>query len=173
VTAAPGEEIVDLIDERDEVIGRATRSRVRSEVLLHREVAAMVRNRRGELYVHRRTQTKDIHPGLYDMFVAGVVSSGEGYREAIRRELSEELAIRASDPGLLFMHRYHGSDNNFRAAIFEVEWNGPIRQQPEEIAWGAFVSGPRMRTLLERWTFVPDGLEVYARYLEQCAPRSP
>src|SRR5439155_22041790 len=80
------QEIVDLVDEGDGVIGRAPRYEVRQRNLLHREVAAIVRNGRGEIYVHRRTDTKDLVPGMYDMFVAGMVTSGESYEEAIRRE---------------------------------------------------------------------------------------
>lgn len=87
--AVAAEEIVDLVDENDRVIGRAPRREVRARNLLHREVAAIVRNPRGEIYVHRRTGTKDVFPGMHDMFIAGVVTSGESYEDSIKRELSE------------------------------------------------------------------------------------
>jgi len=170
---ASAEEVVDLIDEEDRVIGRARRRQVRAQNLLHREVAALVRNRRGEVYVHRRTATKDIYPSLYDMFVAGVVTSGEAYEEAIRRELNEELGIDRAEPALLFMHRYDRPDNNFLAAIFEVRWEGPVHPQPEEIAWGEFVPERRLTALIGEQAFVPDGLEVFRRYLEARTSKGP
>src|SRR6266542_5461370 len=99
------EEMVDLVDEDDRVVGVAPRSEVRARNLLHREVAAICRNSAGAIYVHRRTDTKDVFPGLYDMWVAGVVSSGETYAQAVRRELEEELGI-TGEPAFLFKHRY-------------------------------------------------------------------
>ncbi len=111
LTAA--EEIVDLVDEDDNVIGRAPRREVRARNLLHREVGAIVRNRRGEIYVHRRVDTKNVFPGMYDMFVAGIVTSGESYDGAIRRELAEELGIEGVEPAFLFKSRYRDADINW------------------------------------------------------------
>ena len=49
--------------------------------------------------------------------------------------------------------------------MFEVVWDGPIRHQPEEVAWGAYLGEGELLAKLERWPFVPDGLEIYRRYL--------
>ena len=61
------QEYLDLVDENDNVIGKAPRSEVRARNLLHRGVGILVFNSRGELYVHKRTETKDIFPGMYDL----------------------------------------------------------------------------------------------------------
>ena len=165
----PIEEMVDLVDEDDRVVGVAPRSEVRSKNLLHREVAAICRNRAGAIYVHRRTETKDVFPGMYDMWVAGVVSSGETFGEAIRRELEEELGIAGAEPVFLFKHRYRDRKLNWWTEAFEVRWDGPIRHQPEEVAWGAYLSEPELVAKLDEWPFVPDGVEVFRRYLRERA----
>jgi isopentenyldiphosphate isomerase len=164
--ADPGGELVDLVDERDRVVGRATRREVRRRKLLHRGTAVLCRNPAGEVYVHRRTDTKDVFPGRYDMFVGGVVTAGEGYEAAAARELAEELGVAAVELRFLFKHRYTGADNPSWSAAFEVVWDGPVRPQPTEIAWGAFLPLPELAARLARWPFVPDSLEMFARWLE-------
>ena len=87
------EEWVDLVDEEDSVIGRVTRKQMRAQNLWHRTIGVMCLDSRGRIYVHRRTDHKDVYPGLYDMFVGGVVSAGESYDETALREIGEELGI--------------------------------------------------------------------------------
>jgi isopentenyldiphosphate isomerase len=166
---SPTEEIVDLVDEEDEVIGHAPRREVRAGNLLHREVAAIVRNAQGEIYVHRRTESKDVFPGMYDMFVAGVVKSGESYEDAVRRELGEELGIEGVEPAFLFKSRYADWDINWWTCGYEVVWDGPIRHQEEEIAWGGFLTEADLLAKLDVWPFVPDGLVAFRRYLDERA----
>jgi len=160
-------EVVDVVDEEDRVVGRALRRDVRNRNLLHREVAAIVRNRKGDIYVHRRTNTKDVFPGMYDMFVAGIVGSEESYDHAIRRELAEELGVDGAQPTFLFKARYEDADINWWTCAYEVVWDGPIRLQEEEIAWGGFMGEADLVAKLHEWPFVPDGLKVFRRYLEE------
>jgi isopentenyldiphosphate isomerase len=119
----------------------------------------------GEIYVHRRAETKDVFPGMYDMFVAGVVTSGESYDDAVRRELAEELGVQGVEPAFLLKSRYHDADINWWACCYEVIWDGPIRHQEEEIAWGRFMSETELTAQLDRLPFVPDGLVAFRRYL--------
>src|SRR4051812_32230641 len=66
------EELGQLVDEHDRVAGAAPRSEIRARGLLHRGVAILCRNPAGEVYVHRRTTSKDVFPGLYDMWAGGM-----------------------------------------------------------------------------------------------------
>jgi isopentenyldiphosphate isomerase len=157
------EEIVDLIDTRNEVIGKETRREVRSRNLLHRGVGILCWNSRGEIYVHRRTATKDIFPSLHDMFVGGMVTSGETFLDAARREIEEELGIQGPEPRLLFHHLYLGPRNRAWVAVHEVTWDGPIRHQESEVAWGSYLSVRDLHARMSEWVFVPDGLEIFER----------
>lgn len=161
----PGE-AGDLVDEQDRVVGVSSRATIRKDKLLHRGVAVLCRNSKDEIYVHRRTLSKDVFPGMYDMFVAGLVASGESYELTARRELAEELGIVGPDPTFLFKYRYRGRDNPAWFAVFEVRWDGPLRPQPEEIAWGAFMPEADLLQRLSEWKFVPDGLEAFRLYLD-------
>lgn len=157
----PSEELVDLIDRRGRVIGWAKRGEIRRRNLLHRGVGVLCRNPRGEIYVHRRTETKDVFPGMYDMFVGGVVLRGEGYVEAARREVAEELGIDAAEPLWIFDHLYLGERNRSLVAVYDVVWEGEIRHQEEEISWGTYLPFEELEAKLSQWPFVPDGLEIF------------
>ena len=162
----PAEEIVDLVDEENRVIGSTTRREVRARNLLHRGVGILCRNSSGEIYVHRRTTTKDIFPGMYDMLVGGVVGASESYEAAATREIAEELGIEGPEPELLFLHLYQGPHNRSWVAVYEVTWDGPIHHQESEVAWGNYMTEKDLMRKLEDWDWVPDGLEIFQRYLQ-------
>jgi isopentenyldiphosphate isomerase len=164
--ADPGGELVDLVDEINRVVGQALRREVRSRNLLHRGVAILCRNRSGRVHVHKRTVTKDVFPGMYDMFVGGVVLSGESYPVAARREIDEELGITGVEPEFLFAHLYLGDRNRSWIYVYQVEWDGPIRLQAEEVMWGDWVDREKLATMTLELQFVPDGLDVYSHLKE-------
>ena len=74
----PGDELLDVVDELDRVVGQATRREVRAGKLLHRFSSVLCRDPAGRLYVHRRTDDKDVYPGMYDMTAGGVLAARYG-----------------------------------------------------------------------------------------------
>ena len=119
----PGEELVDVVDDGNEVVGVAARRTVRDENLLHRCTYVFVLNAAGELYIHRRTDTKDVYPGFYDVGAGGVNAAGESYEECARRELEEELGVSA-EPVFRFLHRYEGPSGRVWGGAFDVGVRG-------------------------------------------------
>jgi 8-oxo-dGTP pyrophosphatase MutT (NUDIX family) len=87
------EEQVALYDESGRPCGVAPRSRVRAENLRHGATGIVVRDPLGRFYVHRRTDTKDVYPGLYDLCAGGVLQAGEEPLPSALRELAEELGV--------------------------------------------------------------------------------
>lgn len=93
-----GDERLDLVNAKDEIVGSKLRSEIYREGLRNfRVVNAFVQNRRGELWIPRRARTKVLSPNALDCSVAGHVRSGESYVEAFRRELWEELRIQPDE----------------------------------------------------------------------------
>ena len=88
------EEIFDICDEQDRVIGQAPRSEVHAQGLLHRAVHIWVIRSNGELLVQIRTATKDQYPNCITSAASGHVDAGEDYDVAAKRELWEELQLR-------------------------------------------------------------------------------
>jgi isopentenyldiphosphate isomerase len=163
----PGDELVDVIDDDDRVVYVVPRRRVRAENLLHRSTSIFVRRSTGEHYVHRRTAMKDVYPGLYDVVVGGVPAASETYDEAAVREMAEEVGVAGPAPTFLFMHRYEGPTDRCLTAVYEVEWDGEILPQQDEIAWGDFVTRNELEAMLAEHGFCPDSLEIYGRWRER------
>lgn len=159
------EVIVDVVDLDNNIVGSAPRSVVRGQNLLHRGVGILVKNSRGEVYVHRRTATKDVFPSLYDMFVGGVVDQGETYLAAALREVHEELGVETTELEHLFTYLYQGPHNRSWIDVYRALWDGPIRHQPEEVEWGAWLPEADIPAWIQTVEVVPDGLEVWEEYL--------
>ncbi len=166
------EELVDVVDEDDHVVGRATRAEMRRRNLLHRAVYVLVRNSRGEFFVHRRTTTKDVYPGHWDVTVGGVVAAGEDYAVAARRELAEELAIHGAPPCLLFAVRFADAATRLIGRAFLVHHDGDVTLQEDEVAWGSFVPLTEVERIVRDKPCCPDGVAVLRRYRASLATTS-
>ena len=88
-----GSEVFDVVDGRDHVIGQARRDEVHARHLKHRAVHIFLFNDRGDLFIQRRSASKDTFPGRYDSSASGHLESGEDYDACARRELREELGL--------------------------------------------------------------------------------
>ncbi|MGH2595760.1 MAG: NUDIX hydrolase [Actinomycetota bacterium] len=157
----PPDELVDIVDLDDRVIGVTTRGEMRSRNLRHRCAEIVVMNAADEIYVHRRTDTKDVYPDMYDLFVGGVLASGESWDEGATRELAEETGIAGAELRFLLDHAFDGTQERALMRLYEVTWDGPIVAQPEEIAWGRFVSLKELDRMLAEHTFCPDSVELF------------
>ena len=142
------------------------RARVRAENLRHAATLVLVRNPAGEIYVHRRTDTKDVYPGQYDFTAGGVLQAGEDPLESARRELAEELGIAGVELVPLFEADYADEHTRYHAYCYECTWDGPVRWQPEEVAWGDWVSLGRLRQMIAELDFVPDAVANLGAWLD-------
>ncbi len=161
-------ELVDVVDAADRVVRQATRAAMRRDNLLHRAVYLVVRNGRGDFFVHRRTTTKDVYPGYWDVTVGGVVAAGESYDLSARRELAEEVGIVDAAPVQLFEVRYADTATQLIGRAYLVRHDGPVTLQAEEVAWGAFVGRAEAERIMRDEQCCPDGAQVLRRYLASC-----
>jgi 8-oxo-dGTP pyrophosphatase MutT (NUDIX family) len=159
------DEVLDVVDERDVVVGQAPRGEVYARGLRHRCVFVQARDPDGRVFVHRRTPTKLVFPSLYDMFVGGVVGAGESYDAAALREAEEELGVTGlphPTPLLKFLYD-NGAGQTWWSSVYEVRCALPVHPQVEEIAWHAFLPEQEIEERLGTWDWVPDGLAAYHR----------
>ncbi|MDO8145598.1 NUDIX hydrolase [Isoptericola sp. 178] len=160
------DELVALFDETGAPCGTASRRRVRAENLRHAATAVVVRNAAGEVYVHRRTDTKDVYPGRYDFCAGGVLRAGESPLQSARREVAEELGVQGVPLLRLGERDYADAHTRYRAFLFTCTYDGPVRWQPEEVAWGRWVSPRRLVEMVDELAFVPDSVAVLDRWLD-------
>ena len=162
-------ELIDIVDDNDRVIGQAQRWEIRRDHLRHRSVYVLVFNPDGQLFVHRRTRSKDIYPDYWDVAIGGVVTAGEDYDSSARRELQEELGIEQARLRRWFPMRYDDAENHVAGMVYSCTWAGRVRLQESEISSGEWTD---LDVLLERTQhqpFCPDGLEALRLYLSRLA----
>ena len=164
------DEILDVVDEDDRVIGQARRADVYAGNLRHRCTFILVTNSAGNIFVHRRTATKMAFPSLYDAFVGGVVGAGETYDDAAHREAEEELGVSGlARPQFLFKFLFQDGPLSWWCAVYQVRCDLDVSPQPEEVAWHGFMSEAELNARLDQWAFVPDGLAAWHRLQDWCA----
>lgn len=146
------------------MLGAVNRKIMRHAGLIHRASYILVFNDKQQLFVHLRTQSKDLYPGLWDLTVGGVVQLGESYEESARRELSEELGITPKKLLPCFDHFPKTTGNKVWGRVFCCTHNGPFTLQPEEVAAGHFISLASAIKQKDKDSFTPDGVEILARY---------
>lgn len=87
------EERFPVVDATGKVLGCATRGECHSgSHLLHPVVHLHVFNSKGEVYLQKRPEWKDIQPGKWDTAVGGHVDYGETPEEALMREVAKNWA---------------------------------------------------------------------------------
>lgn len=144
------EELFDVVDENDRVIGVRARSEVHRLGLKHRAVHVLVFNHAGHLFLQKRCMLKDSHPGCWDSSASGHVDSGEDYAECARRELREELGVTASlelEP--MFKLPAGPQTDQEHVQVYQCHYEGPFQLQASEIDEGAW--------------FTPDQIDAWVK----------
>ena len=168
-----GDELVAWVDEHDELIEVVTRRRMRDENLRHRSVSILVLGTDGRLLVHQRSDDKDLLPGWWDVCVGGVVGFAEGYDEAARRELAEEIGIDAIAEGIelldLGMAQHDGPHAAEISHLYQLEHDGPFTFADDEVAQARFVTPDEFGALARDHPFLPGSLAMLLAFVPEFA----
>jgi len=133
------EEIFDVVNERDEVIGRHTRGEVHRLGLMHRAVHVLLFNSQGQVFLQKRSMKKDRQPGVWDSSASGHVDSGEDYDPCAEREVREELGVTLSTPAQrLFKLAASAQTDQEHVWVYRGKAEGPFTLHPEEIERGGW-----------------------------------
>ena len=158
-------EIFDVVDKNDRVIAQASRHEVHRRGLRHRAVHVFVLNRRGDLFLQKRSRWKDRHPGQWDSSAAGHVNAGDSFAETAPREIREELGVDAPPEEIATLAACENTGWEF-VRLFRAEHEGPFILPPAEIESGAFFTLAQ----IARWTaarpqdFAPGFLECWRAF---------
>jgi len=126
------DEFFDVVNDRDEVIGREYRSEVHRRGLMHRAVHVLVFNSKGELFLQKRSQTKDTFPGAWDSSASGHLCCGEEYDVCALRELDEEIGLKPkAPPERLFKIDAGPQTGQEHVWVYRCVCDQPLKLNPE------------------------------------------
>jgi len=162
----PQDEIVLIVDKNNDETGSAPRHEMRARGLPHRASYILVFNSKAELFVQKRTMTKDIYPGYYDVAAGGVVLAGESYDESALRELEAELGIKDTELTYQLTFFYKAGKNKVWGQVYSCTNDGDFTLQAEEVESGFFAAPRAVLSLSEKKPFTPDGIYVLKQFLE-------
>jgi isopentenyldiphosphate isomerase len=145
-----------VVDDDDRVIATVTRAEMRARRLQHRAVSIAVMGSDGRLLVHRRADSKDVWPGMWDLAAGGVVGAGESYDDAAARELAEELGVAGVELEPLGEGRFVDESVALIGRGYRCTHDGPFAFTDGEIAEVRWVDRAALDELMGRERFVPD-----------------
>lgn len=166
------DEIVDLVDENDNVIGERLKSECHQTGLWHRVAAVFVFNSKGELLLQKRGQNVR-RPNLLTSSAGGHLHKGDSYEDGAKRELLEELGIEAP---VHLITKYSKVDTNYpngevereHNALYISHYDGEIKIDKNDLASTTFYSIEKIQQMIKEneFQFTPDFLIEFKHYLD-------
>jgi isopentenyl-diphosphate delta-isomerase len=142
------DELFDIVNDRDEVVGRATRREVHARGLWHRAIHVLVFNAAGRVFLQKRSMLKDTAAGLWDSSCSGHVDAGEGYDHSAQRELGEEIGLTLSQPPPRWFRIEACAETSWEFVwVYRLAHEGPFVLAPAEIERGEWFAPAE----LTRW----------------------
>ena len=165
------EERFPLVDETGQVIGSATRGECHNgSKLLHPVVHLHVFNSKGDVYLQKRPEWKDIQPGKWDTAVGGHIDYGELPEEALQREVREELGITVFAPVSIDKYVFESQRERELVYVHRTTYDGEIRTSTDELDGGRFWSMKEIRDAIGKDVFTPNFESEFQRFFNTLLP---
>ncbi|MDH0305315.1 MULTISPECIES: NUDIX hydrolase [unclassified Pseudomonas] len=162
--AASDAELVAWVDDHDQLLGALPRAELRERGLIGRCTFILLFNSAGDLCVHRRTLSKALYPGYWDVAAGGMVGVQESYADSAARELAEELGVSGVELRFHETFYFEQPGNRLWCAVYSAVWDGPLRLQPEEVIEARFISVEQAQAESAKQPYCPDSLVALQRY---------
>ncbi len=162
------DELLDVVNECDEVIGQQLRSQIYCQKSCNfRVVNLFIRNDQGALWIPLRAAHKRIFPLSLDASMGGHVSAGESYEKALERELMEELRIdsRLFEPKEIGRMTPHEHGVSAFMKVFLIESNHVPDYNKNDFISFSWLKPKDLLEQLDRGVKCKDDLPRMVKYL--------
>lgn len=143
------EEMLDIVNENNEVVGVASYNDAYEKRLNHRIVHVLIFNEKGEIFLQQRSAKKNFCPGHWSTSAGGHVQAGEPYEKAAARELEEELGINLPLTKIFECPYDHYKMRKF-LEVYRGISDGPFKLNQEEVADGKWFSISDVREMVRK-----------------------
>jgi len=158
-------EVFPIVDETGKVTGSATRGECHNgSLLLHPVVHLHVFNSKGELYLQKRPEWKDIQPGKWDTAVGGHIDYGETQEQALKREVREELGIVDFTPEQMGMYVFESKRERELVYVHRTTYDGPVSPSKDELDGGRFWTVEEIRAAMGKEVLTPNFESEFKRF---------
>jgi len=141
-------EILDIVNESDEVVGRAGRDEVFANKLPRRIVHLFVRNAKNEIALQLRSRNKSFTPLHWVTSASGHVQAGESYDDAVRRECLEETGVDLQ-PAFLRKDKFTSPSGIMFLATYIATFEGPFNWDTNEVERIQFFDIPTIYEMID------------------------
>ena len=154
------DEILDIVNRDDKVIGKDTRYEVHRKHEIHRGIHVFISNRNNDLLIQKRSKLKKDRSGYYDASVGAQVLSGESYEQAALRETEEELGIK--DVVLEKVCKYESFSTRQREirTLFLTHHEGPFKIDKREVEFVRFYCINRIKEMIAEGKNFTKGFKI-------------
>ena len=144
------DELFDVVNENDIVIGQEMRSVVHQRGLWHRGVHVFLFTEEDQLLVQQRSRDRVHAPLALDCSVSEHVKAGEDYYTAAVRGLKEEMGVQGLDLEWLVKFKMHyGPNDNEISQLYKGPVNpAAVRFDPVEIERVEYYSLDELQEIL-------------------------
>lgn len=176
------EENFDVLNELGEFTGEiASREDCHKKGLWHRAVYGFIIDENKNVLLQKRSVTKKMWPNLWDITAGGHVNAGEFGRQALIREVKEELGIEITDDDIKYL--VGSTSVNVQGNIINKHYNEcylinktinveNIKLQEEEVSEVKYFSKEELLKRISNnyegltdktgpWNFLKKILEIY------------
>ncbi len=140
-------EMMDIVDENDQVVGKAKKSTIYKKLLTHRIIRVLIFNKKGQMALQLRSKNVSFCPNYWCSTASGHVQSGESYEKAALRECMEEIGI---SPKITFLYKdIYKLENGLVKIIttFKAYHEGPFNLNFNEVEKVEFFSLRKIKSM--------------------------
>jgi isopentenyldiphosphate isomerase len=155
------DELLDIVDDDDRLVGSASKAAVHSEGLVHRGVIFFIFDNYGRILVSQRSDEREFYPGYWSIAIGGHLHKGEGYDATALRELKESVGLEAK-PAFITTYKKRFDDldrENVRIYAFFTD-NSPI-PDPKKLMQVEFSTMEELEIKMLQEKFTPETLTLY------------